>query len=102
VRYRLHFDPEALKEWNSIDKSLRIQFVRKLESRLEEPRVPSSELSGELRGLYKIKLATAGYRLVYAVKDLELVVLVISVGRRDKSEVYREAAKRKKKTPPPK
>ncbi len=100
MRYRLHFELEALKEWNSLDKSIRIQFVKKLESRLEEPVVKSSELSGELKGLYKIKLASLGYRLVYRIENSELRVVVISVGRRDRSSVYTNAMERKKKTPP--
>ncbi|MFM7874157.1 MAG: type II toxin-antitoxin system RelE family toxin, partial [Actinomycetota bacterium] len=96
MKYRLQFDPEALREWNSLDKSIRIQLAKKLESRLEDPKIPTARLSGDLQGLYRIKLASIGYRLVYMVRDLELIVLVLSVGRRDKSEVYREAEKRKK------
>jgi mRNA-degrading endonuclease RelE of RelBE toxin-antitoxin system len=33
---------------------------------------------------YKIKLRTVGYRLVYEVKESEILVLVIAVGRKDK------------------
>jgi mRNA interferase RelE/StbE len=102
MRYRLHFELEALKEWNSLDKSIRIQFAKKLESRLEEPVVKSSELSGELKGLYKIKLAALGYRLIYQIDNSQSTVVVISVGKRDKSYVYTTAIERKKKTPPPK
>jgi mRNA interferase RelE/StbE len=100
VKYRLRFEPEALREWRSLDKSIRIQFAKKLENRLEEPHVPNSELGGELKGLFKIKLVSSGYRLVYKVENSELVVVVISVGRRDKSKAYRAAAERIKKTPP--
>ena len=38
--------------------------------------------------------AAAGYRLVYEVKDRELLVLVVAVGKRERSEVYKSAAKR--------
>ncbi|OAV33457.1 hypothetical protein AO365_1790 [Moraxella catarrhalis] len=34
--------------------------------------------------MYKIKLKTIGYRLLYEVIDNEVVVLVVAVGRRDK------------------
>ena len=99
MKYRLRFHPEALKEWKSLDRSIQLQFTKKLESRLEAPVLRSSELGGELKGLYKIKLSSLGYRLVYRVEDLELVVVVISVGRRDKSAVYL-AAQQREKTPP--
>lgn len=95
MKYRLRFESDALKEWNSLDKSIRIQFAKKLENRLEDPLVKSSELSGELKGLYKIKLASLGYRLVYQIENLELTIVVISVGRRDKNSVYKTAKNRR-------
>ena len=95
MKYRLRFEPDALKEWNSLDKSIRIQFAKKLENRLEDPLVKSAELSGDLKGLYKIKLASLGYRLVYQIENLELTVVVISVGRRDKNSVYKTAKNRR-------
>jgi mRNA interferase RelE/StbE len=95
VKYRLRFESDALKEWNSLDKSIRIQFAKKLENRLEDPLVKSAELSGDLKGLYKIKLASLGYRLVYQIENLELTIVVISVGRRDKNSVYKTAKNRR-------
>ncbi len=95
MKYRLRFESDALKEWNSLDKSIRIQFAKKLENRLEDPLVKSAELSGDLKGLYKIKLASLGYRLVYQIENLELTIVVISVGRRDKNSVYKTAKNRR-------
>ncbi len=43
---------------------------------------------------YKIKRRSAGYRLVYKVRDEEIVVSVVVVGKREKNQVYRTAAKR--------
>ena len=37
-----------------------------------------------------------GYRLVYIVEDEELIVLVLSVGKREDSAAYLAAAKRVK------
>jgi mRNA interferase RelE/StbE len=45
--------------------------------------------------VYKIKLRDLGYRLVYEVFDSRLVVVVISVGRRDDEQVYANAMKRR-------
>ena len=55
--------------------------------------MPSARLSG-MRDYYKIKLKSAGYRLVYQVEDEVLVVLVVAVGKREQSKVYKAAAKR--------
>ena len=43
---------------------------------------------------YKIKLRQAGYRLVYRVDDATITVLVIAVGKRERSEVYEMVKKR--------
>jgi mRNA interferase RelE/StbE len=64
-----------------------------LRERCEDLRVPSAKLH-DAKDRYKIKLRSVGYRLVYAVEDERMVVLVIAVGRRDRSEVYEIARKR--------
>ena len=45
---------------------------------------------------YKIKLRATGYRLVYQVFDARVVVVVVAVGKREDSAVYRKAGKRLK------
>lgn len=92
--YSLEFLPSALKEWQKLGATVREQFRKKLEERLREPAIPSAQLRGA-PDLFKIKLRRSGYRLVYRVDDGRLVVVVISVGKRDKSKVYRVADSRK-------
>ena len=38
--------------------------------------------------IYKIKLRSSGFRLAYEVKDLEIIVYVVSVGKRENNKVY--------------
>ena len=47
-----------------------------------------------MKDCYKIKLRSAGYRLVYEVRDQEVVVSVVAVGKRERNEVYKIAIKR--------
>ncbi|WP_447762215.1 type II toxin-antitoxin system RelE family toxin [Pseudomonas moraviensis] len=72
---------------------LRDQFKKKLAERLLDPHVPADRLKG-LGTAYKRELRSAGYRMVYRVKDEVLVVTVIAVGKRARGEIYTEAAKR--------
>ena len=88
--YKLKFIPSALKEWEKIDSTIKEQFKKKLKERLATPHVPSARLSG-FENHYKIKLRSSGYRLVYEVIDDEVCIMVISVGKRDKSSVYQNA-----------
>ena len=79
--YELAFHPEALREWWTLSAGIREQFKKKLAERLIEPRIPASKLRGSSHR-FKIKLRAAGFRLVYEVRDCEVLVLVMGVGKR--------------------
>lgn len=93
MSFELAFLEEALAQWQRLDSSIRTQLKKKLAERLQSPRVPSAKLSGH-PDRYKIKLRTVGYRLVYEVRDQQVLVIVIAVGKRDRNAVYRAAAQR--------
>jgi mRNA interferase RelE/StbE len=91
TKYRLKFVPDALKEWQALDGSIKEPLRKALKKRLEQPRVPGAELHGNLHGCYKIKLRKQGYRLVYQVEDDVLVVLVLAIDRREDLAAYHAA-----------
>ena len=93
MSYDLRFHPAALKEWRKLGGTLRAQFKKKLAERLETPRIPADALHG-VADHYKIKLRSAGYRLVYRVEDRTIAVVVIAVGKRERGAVYRTATGR--------
>ena len=93
--YKLDFKKSALKEWNKLGSTLQLQFKKKLKERLGNPHVDASKLSGA-DNMYKIKLRQSGYRLVYKVEDDIVIVTVLAVGKRERSDVYNKALKRLK------
>ncbi|KVH73263.1 addiction module antitoxin [Burkholderia ubonensis] len=93
MTFELAFLEPALREWKRLDRTVRDQFKSKLAEWLENPRIPSAKLHGH-PDRYKIKLRSAGYRLVYEVRDTEVIVLVVAVGRRERDAVYLAAMKR--------
>lgn len=93
MSFSLEFDPRALKEWHRLDTSLRTQFKNKLAKLLENPVIPANKLKS-LPNCYKIKLRRSGYRLVYQVQNEKLVVLVVALGKREKSQAYKQAGTR--------
>ncbi|KIH81533.1 type II toxin-antitoxin system RelE family toxin [Pseudomonas batumici] len=93
AEYTIEWDPKALKELRNLDGALRLQLLRKLDERRRGPRVQSDALHG-LKDCYKIKLRGAGYRLVYRVEDERIVVVVLAIGKRERSAVYEQAKKR--------
>ncbi|MBN9413109.1 MAG: type II toxin-antitoxin system RelE/ParE family toxin [Candidatus Paracaedimonas acanthamoebae] len=91
--YKLTFLESAKKEWDKLSPDLQQFFKAKLSKILEQPHIPKNKLIN-MEGCYKIKLRSAGYRLVYRVYDDRVVVQVIAVGKRDKNLIYRIAASR--------
>jgi mRNA interferase RelE/StbE len=94
VAYELEFHPAALKEWQSLDSSVRIFLKKKLEKRLQNPRINSARLHGDLQHCYKIKNDKTGHRLVYQVIDDRVIVFVLSVDKREDLMAYMLAAGR--------
>ncbi|WP_214509756.1 type II toxin-antitoxin system RelE family toxin [Pseudomonas brassicacearum] len=79
VDYDVEWDPKALKELRKVDGAIRLQLLKKLQTRQGNPRVPGDALHG-MKDCYKIKLRGAGYRLVYRVEDERIVILVVAIG----------------------
>lgn len=65
----------------------------KLTQALQNPRIEANQLQ-QLPDCYKIKLRSSGYRLIYQVRDSELLVLVVAIGKRDKQRAYARASDR--------
>jgi mRNA interferase RelE/StbE len=93
MSYSLKFTKISLKEWSKLDSTIKTQFKQKLKERLENSRVQKDKLSG-YDNVYKIKLRSIGYSLAYETKDNELVILVLSVGKRENNSIYENLTKR--------
>lgn len=92
--YKVKFLPSALKEWKKLAPPIQKQFKKKLNEKILNPRIPSSQLRG-FKNVYKIKLRAVGYRLVYEVNDEEIYIYVIAIGKRERGLVYIKAKERK-------
>ena len=93
MTYKLKFTKYSNKEWKKLNATIVTQFKKKLKERLQNPKIPKDKLSG-YENIYKIKLRSSGFRLAYEVKEEEIVVLVLSVGKRENSVVYKNLQKR--------
>ncbi|XKM13946.1 type II toxin-antitoxin system RelE/ParE family toxin [Orbaceae bacterium ac157xtp] len=93
MSYTVKFRKDAEKEWKRLDKVIQQQFAKKLLKCRENPHIEGNKLRG-MANCYKIKLRTSGYRLVYQVQDEVLIIVVVAVGKRERSEVYNQASSR--------
>jgi mRNA interferase RelE/StbE len=87
MTYKLKFTDISNKEYKKLNSTIQEQFKKKLKERLKNPRVQKDKLSG-YENVYKIKLRSSGFRLAYEVKDEQILVLVLSVGKRENNKVY--------------
>ncbi len=84
------FIPKPCGNSGAWAQGFREQFKKTLAERLIEPRISASRLRGSSHH-YNIKLRATGFRVVHDVRDRELLVLVMAVGKRDRKAVYRQA-----------
>ena len=84
-KYRLLIKPSAVNEIEAIPtKKDRRRIIARIRSLADDPR-PAGCV--KLSGSAKYRLREGRYRIVYAVEDDRLVVLVVKVGHR--KDVYR-------------
>ena len=90
-RYEIRFIPEAFREWNKLDNSIRQPLSKRLSVRLLNPVVENDRLSGQLKDCFKIKDNKSGFRVVYFLSQSEQMITVLAVGKRADKEVYKDA-----------
>lgn len=94
MTYKLVVHKDFEKEWEELTTTTQTQLKKKLSKLLENPHIPKNRLKGDLAGFYKIKLLKAGVRLIYQVKDEQLIILLLAVGKRVDGEIYDTATQR--------
>ena len=85
ARYRVEFKPSAAKAVEKLPRPAQRRVVAAAEALGDNPRPDGCrKLEGE-PDLYRVRVGD--YRLVYAVRDRVLLVLIVRVGHR--RDVYR-------------
>jgi mRNA interferase RelE/StbE len=78
--YRLFIKPSAVKEIEAIPtKRDRRRVVDRIESLADDPRPPGCQ---KLSGADKYRVRQGRYRILYAIQDDRLVVIVVRVAHR--------------------
>ena len=85
MAYQVQVAPAAARQLSKFDPPVQRRLVAAMETLASNPRPPGvSKIQGE-ENLWRIR--TGDYRIVYAVYDKRLVVLVVAFGHR--REIYR-------------
>ena len=103
MSWKIEYLPEAQKDLKDLDNSVRLQVVAAIQKVSRNP-LPQSEgglgkplgnkHGKNLTGLLKIKLRSAGVRVVYQLIRTKTKMLIIVVAARADDEVYKIASAR--------
>lgn len=85
MKHIVRLGPRARKALDRLPGDMRGRVVRKLKALEDEPRPPGAEKLTGPDDLYRVR--AGAWRIVYAIRDRELVVIVVRLGHR--REVYR-------------
>ena len=99
--YKIEFLPDAEKDFDALDGSIRKEVAKKIDALADNPFLgkPLGKKYGvDLTGFYKLYVSKKKYRIVYRLigKHIE-VIEIVGIGQRDKEEVYKLVARRLKK-----
>ena len=79
ANYRLQIKQSAAKELEAVPQKDRRRIVRRIAALAKDPRPPGCE---KLSGQEKYRVRQGDYRIVFAVDDEELNVVVVKIGHR--------------------
>ena len=85
MKYTLRLDGRTRKTLDRLPSDMYGRIMRKLDAIEENPRPVGVEKLAGAEDLYRVRMGD--WRIVYAIRDRELVVFVIRIGHR--REVYR-------------
>ena len=85
--YQLEFLPSAKKELKKLDSLHQKQIKSKILLLKEDPDFLKNNikpLQGDYKGLFRLRVGS--YRVVFQVKEEEIIILIIRIGHR--KEIY--------------
>ena len=85
MSYTIRMESRVRKTLDRLPADLYARIMRKLEALQENPRPFGVEKLAGPEDLYRVRVGD--WRIVYAIRDRELVVIVVRIGHR--REVYR-------------
>lgn len=84
-RYEIEFAARAAKQLTALDRTTQLRLAKAIDALKLDPRPDGAKQLRATVGLWRIRVGA--YRVVYAIEDDRLVVLVIKIGHR--RDVYR-------------
>jgi mRNA interferase RelE/StbE len=104
MKHPIEFISEAVKDYKSLDGSIKKKVDKKLEELSENPFLGEhlgNKFNIDLKSFYKLYVDNKKIRIVYRLLDESIEVIEIwGIGKRDKEEIYRLIGERIKSRKP--
>ena len=95
MKWRVEISIPALKQLEGIkDVRVRGKLFERIEQLENEPENQGKPLTDELSGLHSMRAIGQRYRIIYKLKDEQILVIVAALGMRregDRSDIYKIA-----------
>ena len=86
MAYAIKIKKSALKTIKRVEKSVKVKIWTAISELSDDPRPPGCVKMSGAEDLWRIRVGD--WRIVYQIRDREMVILVVRVGHR--REVYRQ------------
>ncbi len=99
--YKIEFFPDAEKDFDGLDGSIRKEVAKKIDALADNPflgKPLGKKYGADLAGFYKLYVSKKKYRIVYRLIGRHIEVIeIVGIGKRDKEEIYKLVARRLRK-----
>ena len=85
MAYSILLAPPAERQLKALAEPAQKRIVKRLRTLKENPRPQGVKKLADADDLYRIR--EGDYRIIYTIRDKELIVLVVKIG--DRKEIYR-------------
>jgi mRNA interferase RelE/StbE len=93
VAFKIELHPEAVKDFDQLDGSVRKEVAKKIDALSENPflgKTLGNNMGLDLSGFFKLYVSKKKIRIAYRLlKDYLEVIEIIGIGKREKEEVYK-------------
>ena len=101
MAYKVEFLPEAAQEFAALDGSLKKIAAKQIDKLAGKPELGEAlgkRMGIDLTGYRKMYFGKKAFRIVYEIQRQKLLILIIGIGKRERAEIYKEVARRLKRS----